>query len=68
MIPVEDMRLDEQVWKLIKEHRTPREIAAALDIPESKAIEVVVRLKRARGNPNLIALGEDIARLRAIRF
>ena len=63
-----DMSLDEQVWELIKEHRTPREIAEILGISRSRATEAVVRLKRARGNPGIAAIGESIAQLRAIRF
>jgi hypothetical protein len=64
---LDDRALDEQVWKLM-EFQTPREIAETLGIERSLATRIVVRLTRTRGTPGVIALGEKIAKLRAIQF
>lgn len=63
-----EQELDERVWELLEQHRTPREVAVILDIPQSHATRIAVRLRRARGYPNIDALGEAIEQLRAIRF
>jgi DNA-directed RNA polymerase specialized sigma24 family protein len=59
---------EQQVFEMLGEYLSTGEIADRLGLPVDEALEIVQKVLRLRGTPNLEAIRENIAMLRSIKL
>jgi hypothetical protein len=55
--------VEDRIFELLEEMRTPRQIIEALDLDALEGIQLIRKVIRERGTPNSIALRKEIERL-----
>jgi len=58
--------LEDRIFHLMDETRTPRDVAQILDMDYSEALPIIQRVARERGTAHRAAIAEGLERLEAI--
>lgn len=59
--------IEDRIFNLLDGSRTPREVAAVLDMPYEEAMPLIAKVIKERGTAGSAAIEEGLRRLEAIR-
>jgi hypothetical protein len=63
-----DQAIEDRIFWLLDSARTGREICAELGLDLDPGIDMIIKVIRERGTPNLVAARKALDELAAIRF